>query len=81
MGKYNDDENVRNEIWKWQKKIAEAECGLGKDSSPREWTDCKVKQQLYMLKIKELDPEFYDTLEVDRNETEADRELKQKFNK
>jgi|GEM_PF-4470551 len=79
MGKYQEDENIRKQIDKLLQKIAKAEAGLGIDSTKREMTTVKAKQSNYLLQIRDLDSEFYDVLEPNRNETEEDKKLKERF--
>ena len=75
---YKTDPEARHQIDLRLKKIAAIEANLGLDSTKRERTNAKYKQNKFLLEIKEIDVEFYDTIEPDRRETEADKILKQK---
>lgn len=77
---YKTNESKRLAIDSHLKAIASIECSLGKDSTTRERTNAKAKQQRLLNKIKEIDFLFYDSIEPDRNETADDIELKKRFN-
>ncbi len=78
MTKYHEHTETRQKVDALLKKIAEIESNLGKDSTPRERTNAKIKQQKLLLEIKNEDPEFYEEIEPNRNETEDDKKLKNK---
>jgi hypothetical protein len=62
MGKYIDDESVRKQINKHLENIAGIECSLGTDSTRKEFTTAKYRQNKELEKIKLLDEEFYDKI-------------------
>jgi len=60
---YKTNEKARTEIDNLLKKIAKIEASLGKDSTKKEFTQAKAKQNKLLLSIKSIDSEMYDILE------------------
>lgn len=63
--KYYTDEPTRKKIDRLLVKNMQIECGLGKDSTPKEVGRAKVKQERLFQQIKELDPEFFAVIVID----------------
>ena len=60
---YKNNEKARTEIDNLLMQIAEIEASLGKDSTKKEFTQAKAKQNKLLLSIKSIDSEMYDILE------------------
>ena len=60
---YKNNKIARKIIDQYLKDIAGIEANLGKDSTKRDFTTAKAKQNKLLLSIKSIDAEFYEVLE------------------